>query len=73
MDNPGAAWAVIISNPELRQGLIREAARSRRSDRAASSRRYFRQWLILVARGLVSRLKPTTELDPRPVTLAGLE
>ena len=73
MDNPGAAWAVIISNPELHQGLIHEAARSRRSDRTGSVRRNFRQWLMLVARGLATRLKPTTQLDPRPVTLAGLE
>ena len=73
MDNPGAAWGIILSNPELREGILREAARSRRSDRALNSGPTLRRWLGVVVRALSSRPKPTAQQDPRPVPVAGVE
>jgi hypothetical protein len=52
MDNPGATWAVILSNPELRDGQIREAAQSRRRDRAVSGTSTLRRWFGFVVRTL---------------------
>jgi hypothetical protein len=54
MNNPGSAWAVILSNPELREGLIREAARHNRSDGVASSIPRLRRWLGVVVRALAN-------------------
>jgi hypothetical protein len=73
MDNPGTAWAVILNNPELRQGMIREAAGSGRSDAPGSTRPMLRHWLGVVVQRLTSRPKQTTHLDPTPVSVAGLE
>ena len=73
MDNPGVAWAVILNNPELRQGLIREAARSRRSNRPASTRPTLRRWLGLVVRALGSHPESATVPDPKPVPVARVE
>lgn len=72
MDSPGAAWAIILSNPELRDGQIREAARSRRRDRAASGRSTLRHWLDLVVRALASRPKRPMYQDSKPVPVTVL-
>ena len=47
MDNPGTAWAVILNDPDLRQGMIREAERSRRSAQVRS--RSLKSWARLAA------------------------
>jgi len=73
MDDPGFAWAVILSNPELRQGLIREAAHSRRSERSASNRPTLRLWLGLVVRRLASHPDSATLPDAKPMPAAGVE
>jgi hypothetical protein len=72
MDNVGTAWAVILQNPELRERLIREAARSRRSDQAAS-RPTLRRWLVLAVRSFAARPMPTTHVDPRPVPVTDVD
>jgi hypothetical protein len=69
METPGAAWAVILSNPELRQGLIREATRARRSGRAASRGPALRRLFAHALHGLAFRVDPisrTPDLRPAP-------
>jgi len=73
MDNPGFAWAVILNNPELREGLIREAARSRRSNRSASKRPTLPRWLGLVVRKLASHPESAVLPDAKPIPVAGVE
>jgi hypothetical protein len=73
MDNPGFAWAVILNNPELRQGLIREAAGSHRSDRSASNRPTPRRWLGLVVRRFDFHPESAVLPDAKPTPAAGVE
>ena len=70
MDSPGHAWAIILSNPELREGLIREAARSRRDHQSASSRLALRRWLGIVVRSLARHPEPAVLPDARPLPVA---
>ena len=73
MDNPGSAWAVILSNPELRQTLIREAARPHRSDRSASNRPSLPRWLGLLVRRLAPHPESAALPDPNPMPVAGVD
>jgi hypothetical protein len=70
MDNPGSAWAIIIANPELREGLIRDAARSRRSSQSANNRLKLRRWLGLVVPGLGTHPQPAVLPDATPMPIA---
>jgi hypothetical protein len=66
MEHCGAEYAVILHDPDLRDGLIREAQRSRRSPRIASGNRATRRWLAAALRGVASRIEPVPGvLDPR--------
>jgi hypothetical protein len=73
MDNPGAAWAVILSNPELRDGQIREAARSRKRDRAVSGTSTLRRSFDFVVRTLAFHPKRPISQDSGSVWVAGVE
>jgi hypothetical protein len=67
LDSPGSAFGVIISNPELRQGLIRDGYRSHRAARPTSSGRSLGAWLAHTFRRLASRTAPTPQIaNPRP-------
>ena len=73
MDHLGAEYCVILNDPELRRGLIREAARMRRAAHAAGTRRSLRIWLTLIVRRLTSRPEPRTTLDLRPAPVPEFE
>jgi hypothetical protein len=67
MEHVGSEYVIILNDPQLRQGLIRDANRSRRSNQTPSSRQVLRRWLACVLTGLGSRLEPTSpKPDPRP-------
>ena len=68
MDNRGSASAVILSDPELREGVIREAVRCHRSDGVANSVPRLRRWLGVVVRALANNCQavaPVLTLAPR--------
>src|SRR5262245_66692861 len=72
MDNPGAAWAVILSNPDLREGVIREAERSHRFHRAPVAPPVSR-WLILVVRALASHPNRRRERPLKALRAGGVQ
>ena len=45
MENFGAAFGIILNDPELRQGFIREAERSSSAHQASDASRRLRHWL----------------------------
>jgi hypothetical protein len=73
MDSPGHAWAIILSNPELREGVIREAARSRRSCQSASNQRTLWRWLGIVVRRFAARPELAVVPDARPMPVTEVE
>jgi len=67
MEHVGTEYLIILNDPQLRQGLIRDADRSRRSDQTARSQQVLRRWLAHSLNGLALRLEPTSpNPDPRP-------
>jgi hypothetical protein len=68
MDHAGAEYAVILHDPELRQGLISQAQRSHGSPPTASRKRALRRWLAGALRGVAARVEPASSvLDHRPM------
>jgi hypothetical protein len=65
MESMGDCYAFILSDPKLRQGLIRDAERSRRRGLTANSTRVLRRWFALALHGLAFRVDPA----PRPLDL----
>ncbi len=51
-------YAVILDDPHLRNGLIREAERSRRARHGSSSLLRLRVWFAHALRGLAARVEP---------------
>ncbi len=45
MEDVGAAFGIILNDPELRQGFIREAERSSSAHQASDASRRLRLWL----------------------------
>jgi hypothetical protein len=69
MESIGGCYAFILSDPELRQGLIRDAERSRRRGLTANSSHVLRRWFVDALHGLASRVDPaprTLEFRPAP-------
>ena len=69
MEHIGAQYGVILNDPQLRQSLIRDADRSRRSGLAANSSQVLRRWFADTLHGLASRVDPAARpLDLRPAS-----
>jgi len=67
MDHLGSEYAVIINDPHLRQGIIRDAGRSRRSGLGANSSQMLRRWLADALHELASCVDPAARtVDLRP-------
>jgi hypothetical protein len=58
MEHFGSEYTVILNDPQLREGLIRDAHRSRRSGRRANRSHVLRVWFAHVLHGLASRVDP---------------
>ena len=54
MEHIGSEYIVMFNDPQLRQGLIREANRSRRSGLATNSTHALRQWFANALHGLAA-------------------
>ena len=64
----GDCYAIILNDPELRRGLIRDADRSDRSGQAANSE-VLRRWFAHALHGLATHIDPasqTVDLTPAP-------
>jgi hypothetical protein len=71
MEHIGSEYIVMFNDPQLRQGLIREANRSRRSGLATNSTHALRQWFANALHGLAARVDPTSrtaDLRPAPAS-----
>jgi hypothetical protein len=74
MESIGDCYAVILNDPELRQGLIRDAERSRRTGLTTNSTRMLRRWFALALHGLAFRVDPASRtLDLRSAPVSGIE
>ena len=58
MEHLGAAYGVILNDPQLREGLIRDAERSRRSGGGADRGHALRGWFAHVLHRLAARIDP---------------
>ena len=66
MEYSGAVYAVILNDPGLRQGLVREAQRSRRAAQGTAASQALRVWLSATLHVLAARVDPTSGvLEPR--------
>ena len=59
MEDFATYYAIVLNNPELREGLIREAERSRRFGQNSSTSRLVRGWLARTLRGLAAHVEPS--------------
>ncbi len=67
MEHLGACYGVILNDPQLRQGVMRDADRSRRSTLVAHSSHVLRRRFADALHGLASRVDPGPRtLDLRP-------
>jgi hypothetical protein len=69
MEQLGATYGVILNDPELRQALIHDTVRSRRSSLTTEGSRRLRQLFALALLELASRVDPaprTLEFRPAP-------
>lgn len=74
MEHLGATYGVILNDPELRQALIHDADRSRRSSLATQGSHRLRQLFALALHGLASRVDPAPRtLDFRPAPSSTLQ
>ena len=65
----GDCYAIILNDPELRRGLIRDADSSGRSGQAANGSEFLRQWFAHALLGLSTRVDPASQtvgLTPAP-------
>jgi hypothetical protein len=74
MESIGDCYAVILNNPELRKGLIRDTERSHRTSPTANSTRVLRRWFALALHGLAFRVDPALRtLDLRLAPTSRIE
>jgi hypothetical protein len=69
----GTEYFVILSDPQLRQGMLRDAERSRRAGQGAQAGHVLRRWLAQTLHRLASRVDPashTLDLQPAPTSTA---
>jgi hypothetical protein len=67
MEHVGSEYVVILNDSQLRKGLIRDAARSRRSRVVAHGSHELRRMLAQALHWLASRVDPASRtVDPRP-------
>ena len=67
MEHLGAAYGVILNDPDLQEALIHDAERSRRSSLTTEGSHKLRQLFALALHGLASRVDPAPRtLDFRP-------
>ena len=69
------AWyGFIFNDPELRNGQIRDAERSRRTGLTTNSTQVLRRWFALALHGLAFRVDPASRtVDLRPAPVSGIE
>jgi hypothetical protein len=67
MEDIGIAYAVILSDPRLRAGIIAEAERSRRRSRNSRAPIRLRFGLAFVLRALAARIQPSESNSSQPV------
>jgi hypothetical protein len=60
MEHIGSEFIVVLNDPQLRQGLIRDAERSRRSGQGANGSHVLRRWFAQTLHGLASRVDPAS-------------
>jgi hypothetical protein len=66
MEYSGAAYIVMLNDPDLRQGLVGEARRARPAGPATAGSQPLRVWLAARLHVLATRIDPTTRvLDPQ--------
>jgi hypothetical protein len=69
MNYPGVEYGVILSDPGLRRGVVRETHAARRSAQTTGSSLILRRWLALTLHLLATRIDPTPRVtDLRPAS-----
>jgi len=71
MEHIGSEYLVILSDPLLRAGLIRDAERSRQSRHGASAIHTVRRWFARALHTVAACINPasrTVDLQPAPAS-----
>ena len=66
MEHVGSEYIVILNDPELREGLVRDANRSRRLGHGAIGSHPFRRWFAPALHGLAYSVDPPSRATLRP-------
>lgn len=75
MELIGAAHGMVLNNPDLRDGFIRDSEHFRPPQPKWERNFRFRHWLALALHGLASRVDPTVrapELLPRDAAITAV-
>jgi hypothetical protein len=73
MEYIGSEFIVMLNDPQIRHGMIRDAERSPRSGQGAKGSHVLRRWFAQTLHGLASRVDPashTLDLQPAPTSTA---
>ncbi len=73
MEHIGSEFIVILNDPQIRQGMLRDAERSPRSGQGVKGSHMLRRWFAQMLHGLAFRVHPachTLDLQPAPTSTA---